>query len=245
MDSLTDIVFLKKYDDYKITNKENIEKLIVFLNSLNVNKNYHNKKMTRYYNNRDNNIKSINKFLNKCSTSNIKKIQSEISKLINESIVNNVLESIINKCIIEPGYIDLYIKIIKNISNDYKRNISSIIDKLIESVYVEKTYTKDYDGLCEYNSSSDRSIALSLLISKLEYIGLIKNYNKSIIEKCFNKIDINDDDTTFKYINCLFEIFNINILLIHIFDDELIELKQKIKSKKTLFRLMDILDLKK
>ena len=67
MDSLTDVDFLSKYDEYKITNKESIEKLIVFLNSLTVNKNYHNKKLTKYYNKRDDSIKSINNFLNKCS----------------------------------------------------------------------------------------------------------------------------------------------------------------------------------
>ena len=44
MDSLTDIDFLSKYDEYKNSNKESIEKLIVFLNSLTVNENYHNKK---------------------------------------------------------------------------------------------------------------------------------------------------------------------------------------------------------
>ena len=245
MDSLTDIDFLSKYDEYKNSNKESIEKLIVFLNSLNVNKNYHNKKMTRYYNNRDDSIKSINNFLNKCSVSNIEKIKTEIFKSIDKNIVNDVLQSIIDKCIIEPGYTDLYIKIIKSIQEEYKVDISSIIDKSIESVYIEKIYTKDYDGLCEYNLSSDRCIALSLLISKLENDKLLKNYTKSIIEKCFNKINIENDDTTFKYISCLFKIFESNPLLIHIFDERLLKLKKNIKSKKTLFRLIDILDLKK
>ena len=245
MDSLTDIVFLKKHDEYKIKNKENIENLIMFLNSLNINTNYHNKKMTRYYNNRDNKIKTINKLLNKCSISNIKKIQSDIYKLLDESIINYILQSIIDKCIIEPGYIDLYIKIIKNITTEYKCEISNIIDKSIETIYVEKIYSKDYDGLCEYNSSSDKCIALSLLISKLEYNNLIKNYNKSIIEKCFNKIDINKNDTTFKYVGCLFKIFELNPLLINIFYNHIIELQKNIKCKKILFKIMDILDLKK
>ena len=245
MDSLTDIDFLSKYDEYKNSNKEIINKLIMFLNSLTVNKNYHNKKMTRYYNNRKDSIKSINNFLNKCSVSNIEKIKIEISKLIDKNIVNDVLHSIIDKCILEPGYTDLYIIIIKSITDKYKVDISSIIDKMIETVYIEKTYTKDYDGLCEYNRSSDRCIALSLLISKLEKDKLLKNYTKSIIEKCFNKIDIENDDTTFKYICCLFTIFESNPLLIHIFDEQLFKLKKNIKSKKTLFKLMDILDLKK
>ena len=245
MDSLTDIDFLSKYDEYKNSNKEIINKLIMFLNSLTVNKNYHNKKMTRYYNNRKDSIKSINNFLNKCSVSNIEKIKIEISKLIDKNIVNDVLHSIIDKCILEPGYTDLYIIIIKSITDKYKVDISSIIDKMIETVYIEKTYTKDYDGLCEYNRSSDRCIALSLLISKLEKDKLLKNYTKSIIEKCFNKIDIENDDTTFKYICCLFTIFESNPLLIHIFDEQLFKLKKNIKSKKTLFKLMYILDLKK
>ena len=245
MDSLTDINFLSKYDEYKKSNKKSIENFIVFLNSLSVNKNYHNKKMTRYYNNRDDSIKSINIFLNKCSVSNIEKIKTEIFKSIDKNIVNDVLQSIIDKCILEPGYIDLYIQIIISIQDKYKVDISSIIDKLIESIYIEKIYTKDYDGLCEYNSSSDRCIALSLLISKLENYKLLKNYTKNIIKKCFDKIDIENDDTKFKYIGCLFKIFESNPLLIHIFDDKLLKLKKNITSKKSLFKLMDILDLKK
>ena len=133
MDSLTDIDFLSKYDEYKNSNKEIINKLIMFLNSLTVNKNYHNKKMTRYYNNRKDSIKSINNFLNKCSVSNIEKIKIEISKLIDKNIVNDVLHSIIDKCILEPGYTDLYIIIIKSITDKYKVDISSIIDKMIET----------------------------------------------------------------------------------------------------------------
>lgn len=245
MDSLTNLHFLKLYDDYKIKNEKNIDDLIIFLSSLNVNKNYYNIKNKKYYNNQNKNIKSIHNFLNKCSISNIDKIVSNISELINKDIVDDILKSIIDKCIIEPGYNDLYIQIIKSIVNKYKVDISTIIDKCIQCIYIEKTYTKDYDGLCEFNQSSDKCIGLSLLISKLETNLLIQNYTKSIIEKCFDKIDINNNDTTFKYVGCLFKIFELNPLLINIFYNHMIELQKNIKCKKTLFKIMDILDLKK
>ena len=168
----------------------------------------------------------------------------KILKIIDKNNSNNILETIINKCIVEPGYIDLYIIIIKNIVNKYEIKLSIIIDKMIDSIYIEESYANDYNGLCEYNQSSDKCIALSLLISKLEKDKLLKNYTKKIIELSFNKINIENDDTTFKYINCLYTIFESNLLLIHMFDNQLVELKSKITCKKTQFRIMDILDLK-
>lgn len=246
MDSLTNLHFLKLYDDYKIKNTKKIDNLIIFLSSLNVNKNYYNIKNTKYYNNQNKNIKSIHNFLNKCSISNIDKIVSNISELINKDIVDDILKSIIDKCIIEPGYNDLYIQIIKSIVNKYKLDISTIIDKCIQCIYIEKTYTKDYDGLCEYNQSSDKCIALSLLISKLETNLLIQNYTKSIIEKCFDKINKNNDnDIIFKYVCCLFKLFESNKMSIYIFNDQLHILKKNILCKKIQFKVMDILDLKK
>lgn len=245
MDIFSNIDFLKHYDAYKIDNKDNIYNLITYLKSLSINTQYYNKKNTKYYNNTDENIKTIHNFLNKCSTCNIEKIQKQIYDLLNKDIVIQILETIIDKCIDEPGYIDLYIQIIQNIKNKYESDISTIIDKFIENIYIDKKYSNDYDGLCEYNRSSDKCIAFSILISKLEKKQLIKNYTKSIIEKCFDKINLNNDDITFKYIGCLFKIFESNPLSINIFDGHLIELQKNIKCKKTLFKITDIFDLKK
>lgn len=244
MKLITDTDFLIKFDEYVKENKENIIKLTSFLNSLTINPNYHNKKNTRYYNNQDKSIKSINNFLNICTTINIEEIVPKILKLINEHIVNDILILVINKCISEPGYIDIYIIIIENIVNKYKLNLSIIIDKMIDTNYIEKSYTNDYNGLCEYNQSSDKCIALSLLISKLEKNKLLNNYTKKIIELSFNKINIKNNDITFKYICCLFKIFECNKLLINIFYDNLFYLKENVINKKNKFKVMDILDLK-
>ena len=218
MNKLTDLDFLSRYDEYKNKNLNNIQQFVSFLNSLTTNSNYHNKKESPYYNNSNDNLKQINNFLNKCTNLNIKKITNEVCKLVNKSNVNKVLESIIEKCILEPGYIDLYINIIKNIIEKHTIDITNIIDKSIETIYTDKTYSNDYNGLCEYNHSSDLCIALSLLISKLESENIINNYIKSIIKKCFNKIDIDNSDITYKYVNCLFKLFGSNPLLIHIFN---------------------------
>ena len=61
MKLITDTDFLIKFGEYVKENKEIINKLTSFLNSLTINPNYHNKKNTRYYNNQDKSIKSINK----------------------------------------------------------------------------------------------------------------------------------------------------------------------------------------
>lgn len=244
MDIFSNIEFLKHYDAYKIDNKDDIHNLITYLKSLSINTQYYNKKNIKYYNNTNENIKTIHNFLNKCSTCNIEKIQKQICELLNKDIVIEILETIIDKCIDEPGYTDLYIQIIQKIQKEYKSDISIIIDKFIENIYIDKKYSNDYDGLCEYNRSSDRCISLSLLISKLEKKKLIKNYTKTIIEKCFDKIQIDNNDTTYKYICCLLKLFETFPLLIHIFNERLIELQTKIKCKKTLFKIMDIFDLK-
>ena len=81
----------------------------------------------------------------------------------------------------------------------------------------------------------------------------MNNYNKYHIKRnkklknkeIWNKIDIDNSDITYKYVNCLFKLFGSNPLLIHIFNDDILNLKNKITCKKIIFRLMDILDLKK
>ena len=130
MDIFNNIDFLKNYDNYKNDNKEKIYNFISYLNSLSINTQYYSKKNIKYYNNTDENLKTIHNFLNKCSTCNIEKIQKQICELLNKDIVIQILETIIDKCINEPGYIDLYIQIIKTIQKEYESDISNIIDNV-------------------------------------------------------------------------------------------------------------------
>ena len=93
-------VFKEEYEKYKLANKSKIDKL------LNINKK--DFKLSEL----SDEIKTFKNNLNKLSTSNIEKMKSEISNIVTDDILEKCITIIINKCIIEPSYIDLYIDIL-------------------------------------------------------------------------------------------------------------------------------------
>ena len=89
--------FKKEYEKYKLVNKSKIDKL------LNINKK--DFKLSEL----SDEVKTFKNNLNKLSISNIKKMKSEISNIITDDILEKCITIIIDKCISEHSYIDLYI----------------------------------------------------------------------------------------------------------------------------------------
>ena len=256
-ESLEEIIssddFLSNYESYKLDNKDKINDLINFLSSLDVNKRYYKMSVSSKNRTFQNNlseetqcIKYINNQLNKLTTDNIKSIKTNIhSKIIDhKELIPLVIDEIIDICIKQISYIDVYLIILDDILLIQKVDISVQIDKKIELVYIENTYTVDYDSLCKLNKNIDDSIGLSILIIKLELNSLIKGYTVPIIQKMLDNIVLDNDDTVFKYVISLYNIFKLlGKQYIIIYKERLIKLSKEKISKRNKFKIMDILDL--
>ena len=245
--------FLSNYESYKLDNQGKIDNLTDFLNSLDINKRYYkmsvsskNKKFQNNLSEETQSIKYINNQLNKLTKDNIDSIKSNIHSKILEykQLIPLIIDEIIDICIKQISYVDLYLIILDDILLIKKVDISIQIDKSIESVYIENTYTNDYDSLCKLNKNIDDSIGLSILIIKLELKSLIKGYTIPIIQKMLDNIVIEDDDIVYKYVMSLYNIFKLlDKQYIIINKDKLDELSNKKISKRNKFKIMDILDL--
>jgi len=248
--------FLLDYDKYKVSNKVNIDTLHKFLDSFKTNKNYHKisiNKNKKYQSLETTKIKNINNLLNKCTIDNISNIKKEILDDIKNTIhiSNLVVESILNKCILQPNYIDLYITILKDIIKVKNYDIQQNLDNTKTLIYKEdvednkedKEIEVDYHTLCELNDNIDKSIALSILIVKLESNNLIEDQIDDTIIRMFENIVIDNEDICYKYIISLYNIFELlDVSYIEKYKDKLIQLKNKKISKKNKFKIMDILE---
>jgi hypothetical protein len=173
----------------------------------------------------------------------------EINNIITDKIVEQCITSIIDKCISEPCYIDLYIDILKDILDKYKLDIRYIINDKINTIFsliIESYEMSEYDILCNINKRIDNSVGLCILIVKLEQNFIIENYIKDTIDRFLSRLDISNTELCDKSITSLHTIFNLlDSRYIVIYEDKLKELYDKEIGKKNKFKLMDLFDLKK
>ena len=241
--------FLLNYDTYKTNNLKKIKDLQIFLDSFETNKNYHKisiNKNKKYQSIETTKIKNINNLLNKCTSDNISYIKTEILDDIKNTIhiSNLVIDSILNKCILQPHYMSLYIDILKEILEIKEYDVNKSIVELKKNIYVEKESKDDYNALCELNENIDKSISLSILIVKLESLKIITNHIDDTISRLFNSIVLDDEDICYKYIISLYNIFEeLDNSYISKYNTKLNDLKNSEISKKNKFKIMDILEM--
>jgi len=241
--------FLSNYDTYKTNNLKKINDLQIFLDSFKTNKNYHKisiNKNKKYQSVETTKIKNINNLLNKCTSDNIANIKLEILNDIKDTIhiSNLIIDNILNKCILQPQYMDLYIDILKSILEIKEYDINKNIVDMKQKIYIETKTKDDYDALCELNENIDSSISLSILIVKLESCKIITNHIDSTISRLFNSIVLDDEDVCYKYIISLYNIFEeLDNSYISKYDSKLNDLKNEKISKKNKFKIMDILEM--
>ena len=215
--------FIDEYEKYKIKNKLKIDKL------LNINK------IDFKLSNISDEIKRFKNLLNKLSITNINTLQKDIQTSITEDILEECILIIIDKCICEPNYINLYIPII----------IDSKLTKVFESDIITDELSQ-YDTLCKLNKKMDESTGLCILIVELEKNFLINDFVKPTLDKFIKNLDISNPETREKYIHSLYSIFSkLDPRFIILYETKLLEIKNSNIERKHKFKIMDILDLKK
>tara|TARA_B100000035_G_scaffold226277_1_gene194710 strand:- start:608 stop:1402 length:795 start_codon:yes stop_codon:yes gene_type:complete len=251
-DILSSKSFLEKYSLYE--KEVNINKLRNFFDDIETNKNYFrlNVKKSRKYINRNNDtdiIKTINANINKCTDMNC----DEITKLIindinqNEHLLNFVIESILEKCIIQTTFVHNYVKILNEINNN--KNILRIMNNTLNKYYsfiFENSDIKSnnvYDNLCNENKRTDNMIGYLMLITYLDKEKIICNRIDKLITNIMNDILEKENDEIYKLLNCLFNIGLISTEYIIKYKNDLIKFKDKKYNSKLRCKVMDIEDL--
>ena len=248
-DELNDIFnsekFKSEYDKYNIN-----KSFINFLDKIENNKNYY--KLTILPNIKNNKssiiIKEILGLLNKITDMNYKKISNDIINKLDENILEIIIDNILEKCILQSTYSKYLIYIINEIHKSDKYNIPKLVKKVLAKIYTKINKpiinNTEYDELCNKNKKTDNLIGYYRIIILMDKYTIIDNDILKIIDTLINLIKEGDDQ--YKYIQCLYSIIDINPLLLNQMDiNELKNLKEHIKTKKTLFKLLDILDIKK
>ena len=193
-------------------------------------------------------FKLLKNYLNKLSTLNIEKSKSNIINLITDDVLEKSIIYIIDKCIVEYSYIDLYVIVIKDILNKCPLDIRYIINNKIENIFnnIKKIDISDYEQLCDINKKVDQSIGISILVVHLEKNQIIEKYITTMIEKFIKSMDLSNAEISNKYISSLYNIFKlIDTEYITLYEKDLNELLTKTNCKKNKFKIMDIFDLKK
>ena len=244
-----DPTFLSNYDIYKKNNIDKIDGLINFLNNLEINKNYHKcsiNKNKKYLTPESLKIKNINILLNKCNQNNIDDIKNKTVEILSDEkntmvlVVDNILE----KCISQIQYTKFYIDIVLELYQKCDYDINKKIQKMKTMYFQNNNIRNDYDGLCDFNKNVDDCIGLCMLISYLYEKNLIDNIIIDTIDILFHNIILDDDDICFKYISCMYNIFEtLDKSYIVKYDERLKSLKDSKISKKNKFIIMDILEM--
>ena len=230
---------------------KNKDQLISFLNNIETNKKYYkmgiqkNKRFKRVENDDTICIKKINSLINKLTKDTCENIIKEIIPLLKPQILSYIIEKIIEKSLMHHIYIDLYVKLIYNISKRF--NIYILLNKEIETKYTKllnfKIEGETYDDLCNKNNNLDKMSGLSILITHLEKENKINNGSQKIINDLLKQINYNDLDNLFKIIVCIYNIFKINTSLKEKYIDKLNEIKNNKINSRIKFKIMDILDI--
>ena len=246
--------FITANKQYCDENKSKIDGLTTFLNTIQLNSQYfrlgikHKKYKTNVCSDTFN-IKELNQCLNKLTDKTFDGIYKKIISIINTNkhLLSFVIENLFIKCISQPTYIEIYVRLLERLTKDSILSLSMIESKL--SICHECILNVDYESknqyeeLCDRNKKLDNSIGYYILISYLEKYKLIQAKVISISHELLSSITNNEaTDIRYEYIQCLYTILIINPISL-ISATQITELIHKETSMKNKFKLEDIRDI--
>ncbi len=257
--------FNEVYKEY-LHKTDGLGDLKQFLDSIQLNKKYFrlttNNKIGRNKRFKNKNVsqdtismKEINSYLNKLTDKNISHITQEIKQRIEgrDHLKQMIIQSIIEKCIVQPNYNTYYLEILFEI---YKQteNLKDIIETIVNDNYLKiinkdiDTKQSEYLQFCDKNKNLDLLIGHSQLITELEKMKLIQNKINPLLNELLKIISESKDyEEKNKCVQCLYSIFKSyygDSLLPQGFIDTINTIKEKETTMKIKFKLMDILERK-
>lgn len=245
--------FEEDFKKYKLNNKKKIDQLIDFLDNIETNKKYYrigvqkNQRYRKTTTDDTEKIKNINSLVNKITEQNYETIKSKIiDSITKEYFIPLIIENLIEKSILHHRYIPLYVGVIKEIKSEDKiRLINKNCDNHYKNFFKKKIVNdKDsfYEKLCSENKNIDNIIGLSILITHLEKEEIINGYIEKVLDPFMDTIDEANEIELFKMLTSFYNISQIYYSEIpEKYKEKMIEQKQKTKSSKIKFKIMDIL----
>jgi len=254
--------FTTDYTEYRKANSE-IAEFQKFIDSIELNRKYFRLEMNKKkgFRNKNKNIsedtlalKEINSLLNKTTDKNIVSIRQKIKGKIEHKnyLMEMILESILEKCIIHTPYIPLYLDLINYLYSDtdmINEKINSLTDKIYESIQTaEMIETTDYLIMCEKNKKLDKLIGHSLLITELEKKKVVIGKIHPVLENFMTTLsDCEVDEEKYKCVQCLYNILKSyygEFILPEGYNMKIQSLIDNEKSNKIKFKMLDIIERK-
>lgn len=254
--SLSTESFQNQYSKYKDDKKDFAITIRKFLNNIETNQNYYkmnvsfkNVKYKKKISDDTHVLKTINSKLNVCSENNVHEIQSDIRKLLvkKKHLIPQIIENIIEKCILQTMYLDLFIMILRDFNDmDY---VNDLIDGIVDTLFGDCNQTTPSDKslymqLCNKNKLSDNRIGFCECITMFEMNGIVKDRVSSIMSRIIDIMnDETDEEKMYPLIVCLYSVAKRNQSYVHPHITYLKELSLSVKYKKLMFKIKDILEL--
>ena len=245
----------KFIEDYNVYKKNiDVDKLRNFFDDIETNRNYFrlNIKKSKRFQNKNNDtltIKNITSNINKCTESNVNEIIELIVTDINKNkhLINLVVESILEKCILHHTYINIYIKILEEINKheNIMRILNNTLNKYYKFIFEETILTTEnvYDNLCNENKRNDNKIGYLMLMTYLDKNGIVKNKVDNLFKNIFENILEKENDEIFKLLNCIYNICLISTDYMKNYLEIIKLLKNKQYNSKVRCKVMDIEDI--
>ena len=253
--------FLKGYEHYRHGNSE-ISEFRKFIDNIEINKKYfrlamnktgYRKKYHKQNVSEDTRaIKEIQSYLNKMTDQTANKLIGEIKTRVTgrDYLYKMIMESFIEKCIIYPQYISLYLRGLQEIYGprpDFKESLMQCIDEshatIVNAVISE---VSDYLTFCAKNKRLDKLIGHSMLITECEKAKLVKDRIHPSISSLLEILkEQTSDEESYKCVQCLYEILKSlygTSLLPQGYIDQIKSLIDGETKPKIKYKMMDILE---
>ena len=248
--------FVSFYNDYISINTDKTNTLKVFLDSIELNKNYFrtglktNRKVLQNKESDTYTIQLLNNNLNKISNINKDNIIADIIKecSIKKHLYSYFFDTILKKTLSHSNYIECYAIIINELVDvSTKEILMKSIELIKKEININQSSkfnnTDTYDNFCDMNLYTEKLYGLNLLLVKLEKMGVLENYVEKNLDELFNILQNTDNDNIIYRVLCCLEQMNTEIdnLINESYRNKLKILVDSSKPKNK-FKIIDILD---
>lgn len=219
-----DPAFRETYEA-KFQNRSDLREFSQFINGIELNTKYFRLAMSKgskKYKNRNLGedtiaIKEVKSYLNKISDKNYTKLSHEIKTRLEgrEYLMNMLIDTIVDKCILHTPYIAIYLKLVKEVygsQSAWKRQVEVTMDKAYQALTsptkradAELAEESDYLKFCEKNKLLDRLVGHSLLVTECEKQGIVMGRFGPAVASMIKLMDEEtDNDEKYKCVQCLY-----------------------------------------
>jgi hypothetical protein len=251
--------YLDDKNKYKQKHKVSLSNLDLFLNSIEINKQYFrtgiqvkNPKYKRKVYDDTSIIKQLKLSLNKMSGLTYETLSKDICAQLDKKkhLYPILLQYIFEQSLLHHTYCPYYAYLVELLHTKFSNE--TLLLKQVENSYQEIIHSNhssenDYSALCAKNKQIDQLIGYSIFIAELEVKQVIQNKVDQLINQLIQKLTLTNEDECYKCVLCLYNLCKViykDRPIKSEYEETLTEIKSTIKFMKVKFKIMDILERK-